>query len=61
MNFYEALMNAPPGPARVAGVARAILASKPVQHPLFTELAEVCIQAEIDLCPESARNYRQAA
>jgi len=59
-NFYDALLNAPPGPARVALVARAILASKPVQHPLFTELAEVSIQAEIELCPDSRRNYRQA-
>ena len=58
MAAKEALMNAPPGPARVAFVAHAILASKPVQHPLFTELAEVCIQAEIDLCPEQQAELR---
>ena len=59
-DFLRALLDAPPGPARVAFVARTILASKPVQHPLFTELAEVSIQAEIELCPDSGRNYRQA-
>jgi len=60
INFYDALLDAPPGPARVALVARALLASKPVQHPLFTELAEVSIQAEIERCPNAGRNYRQA-
>jgi hypothetical protein len=37
----------------VALVARNLLASQPVQHPLFLEMAERCLQAELDLCPES--------
>ena len=52
-DLISALFYAPPGPARVAATAQAILASKPVQHPLFVEMAELCIQAEIELCPSS--------
>ena len=52
-DFFNALHHAPPGPARVALVARTLLASQPVQHPLFLEMAELCLQAEQDLCPES--------
>jgi hypothetical protein len=54
-DLISALFNAPPGPARVAAMAQAILASKPVQPPLFVEFAELCIQAEIDLCPSNWR------
>ena len=52
IDLCRALLDAPPGPARVALVARSILASKPVQHPLFTELAEVSIQAETEVFRE---------
>jgi hypothetical protein len=57
-DLMNALFYAPPGPAQVAAMAQAILASKPVQHPLFVEFAELCIQAEIDLCPSSRRKAR---
>ena len=49
--FLKALLDAPPG--RVEVTAQALLSSKPAQHPLFMEIAEIEIQAEIDICEES--------
>ena len=53
INFCEALYYAPPG--RVEATAQALLASKPVLHPVFLEIAEMSLQAEIDICEESRR------
>jgi hypothetical protein len=53
LEFFNALHHPPPGPARVALVARALLAFQSVQHPLYLEMAELCLQVELDLCPES--------
>jgi len=50
VNFLKALIYAPPG--RVGETAQAILASKPVIHPLFWEAAEMAVHAEIDICAE---------
>ena len=48
--FYDALLDAPPG--RMAETAEALLSSKPIIHPLFTELAELAIEAEIQVCAD---------
>jgi hypothetical protein len=50
-NFLYTLMNAPPGQMRP--VAETLLRGLEVQHPLFTELAELAVQAEMDLCHEA--------
>jgi hypothetical protein len=54
INFLNALLDAQPG--RVAVRAQALLQSQAVLHPLFSEIAELSIQAEIDICEESRRN-----
>jgi len=46
--FLLDLLDAPPG--EVGVMAQAILASKPVVHPLFSEAAELFVQAEADIC-----------
>jgi hypothetical protein len=56
-SFVEALLNAPPG--RVGVTAQALLASKLAPHPMFREIAEISIQAEIELCQE--HRLRRAA
>src|ERR1019366_9493045 len=61
INFCTALSWAPPGPAQVAFLAHALLASKPVQHAVFVEVAELSIQAEIELCGESERKGRHSS
>ncbi len=53
VNLLKVLLEAPPG--RVAATADALLASMPALHPLFIELAELCIQGEIDICAEFRR------
>jgi hypothetical protein len=60
MDFYMAVFSAPAGPAHVARVARTLLASKPIQHPMFVRAAESLIQAEIELCGVDGRRFRQA-
>ena len=57
INFCEALYYAPPG--RVEVTAQALLASKPVLHPVFLEMAEMSLQAEIEICEESRRRRRE--
>jgi hypothetical protein len=57
INFLKALLDAPPG--RVAVTAQALLQCKEVLHPVFIEVAELSIQAEIDICEESRRNRAQ--
>jgi hypothetical protein len=53
VDLLKALVNAPPG--RVEETARAILASKPVIHPLFREAAELALKVEIEICTEQRR------
>jgi hypothetical protein len=50
ISFVEALLDAPPG--RVGVTAQALLASKQALHPMFKEIAEISVQAEIDICEE---------
>jgi hypothetical protein len=51
INLVEPLLDAPPG--RMAVTAQALLDSKPALHPVFVEIAEVFVRAEIDICEES--------
>ncbi|MGC9997175.1 MAG: hypothetical protein ABSE79_17795 [Terriglobia bacterium] len=51
ISLITALFNAPPG--RAGAMAQALLSSKLAVHPLFTELAEICARAEIDIGNES--------
>ncbi len=51
ISLVKALLDAPPG--RVGVTAQALLSSKPALHPLFREIAEISVQAEIDICNES--------
>ena len=51
IKFLVALIDAPPG--RMAMTARALLNSRPVNHTLFLEAAELAVQVEIDICEES--------
>ena len=54
-NFLHTLMNAPPG--RMRPVAEVLLKCLEVQHPLFTELAELAVQAELGLCREASLRW----
>ena len=47
-NFFKALHDAPFG--EVGMTADTLLSSQPVVHPLFTEMAEVAVQADIEIC-----------
>jgi len=49
-NFFLTLMNAPPG--RMGLVAETLLRAQEVRHPLFVQLAELAVQAEVELCQE---------
>jgi hypothetical protein len=51
ISFVEALLDAPGG--QVGVTAQAILLSKPALHPMFREIAEISVQAEIDICDRS--------
>ena len=51
LSFVEALLDAPPG--RMGVTAQALLSSKLALHPMFREIAEISVQAEIDICNES--------
>jgi hypothetical protein len=51
INFFEALLDAPPG--RMAATAQALLDSRVALHPLFVEIAEMFVRVEIDICEES--------
>ncbi len=51
INFLKALLDAPPG--QVSLTAKALLKSQPVRHPLFLEVAELSVQAEIAICEEN--------
>jgi hypothetical protein len=55
ISLVKALLDAPPG--RVGVTAQALLSSKPALHPLFREIAEISVQAEIDICNESRRQH----
>ncbi|MGA2985456.1 MAG: hypothetical protein ABSG32_16715 [Terriglobia bacterium] len=48
ISFVNILLDAPPG--RVDLMAQALLASTPARHPLFTEMAELSVQTEMDMC-----------
>jgi len=50
-NFLHTLMNAPPG--RMRPVAESLLQGLEVQHPHFVELANLAVQAEIDICADA--------
>ncbi len=56
LSLVTSLFNAPPG--RVGATAQALLSSKRVAHFLFTEIAEICAQAEIDI--DNERRWRRA-
>ena len=47
-NFLQALLDAPP--CQVGWTAQTLLSSQRFQHPLFTEIAEICVQSEINIC-----------
>jgi len=51
LNFLHTLMDAPPGRMRPA--AETLLRGLEVQHPLFTEMAKLAVQAEIDICTDA--------
>ena len=53
INFFETLFNAPP--CQVGATAQALLALIQAQHHHFLEIAEVCLEAGIDICAESQR------
>jgi hypothetical protein len=48
VNYLKALFDAPPG--QVGVTAQALLSSKQVHHPLFMEIAQMSVQAEVDIC-----------
>ena len=50
VNFLKALYDAPLG--AVAMTARTLLPSKQVIHPLFVEMAQSVVQADIEICRE---------
>jgi hypothetical protein len=50
-NFLDILMNAPPG--QMTPVAEALRRGLEVPHPRFGELAELAVQAEIDICADA--------
>lgn len=51
ISLIKALLDAPPG--RVEATAQALLSSTPAPHPVFREIAEIIVQAEIDIRNES--------
>jgi len=51
LSLVNALLDAPPG--RVEVTAQALLSSRPALHPLFREIAEISVQAEIEICNAS--------
>ncbi len=51
IRLFDALVDAQPG--FVGVTAQALLSSKLALHPLFREIAEISVQAEIDMCNES--------
>jgi len=54
LSLVNALLGAPPG--RMEVTAQALLSSRPALHPLFREIAEISVQAEIDFCHASRRD-----
>jgi len=57
--FCNALFYAPPGPDWVGLTAQALLASKPVRHPVLVEIAEMFVRVEIDMCEGRRRRRLQ--
>jgi hypothetical protein len=55
LEMLKALYYAPPG--GVSATARALLATKPVIHPVLEELVNLCIQTEIDVCRSTRSPY----
>ena len=51
VSFLHSLMNAPPG--QMGSTAEALLRNLEVRHPQFVEMAELAIQAEIEVCTEA--------
>ena len=54
-NLLTSLLHAPPG--KVGLTAQALLGSKLTVHPLFRELAELCVRTEVDLCADIRREF----
>jgi hypothetical protein len=50
IHFLKALNYAPLG--EVARIVRTLLSSKQVIHPLFVEMAQAWVQADIEICEE---------
>jgi len=58
INFFKALHDAPLG--EVGMTADTLLSSQQVIHPLFMEIAEAGVQADIEICKElSVRSQRK--
>jgi hypothetical protein len=51
INFCEALFDAPDG--HMTAMAQTLLASMPVIHPVYRDLADLSLQVESDICEES--------
>src|SRR5271166_6371758 len=48
ISFVTALLNAPP--CRVGATAHVLLSSMQVHHPVFEEIAQTIVQAEVNVC-----------
>jgi hypothetical protein len=48
INFLKALLDA--RPCQVELTAHALLASRQAHHPVFSEIAEMSVQTENDIC-----------
>jgi len=58
INFFRAVHDAPLGEVGMA--ADTLLSSQQVIHPLFTQIADAVVQADIDICKELwARSQRK--
>lgn len=57
VEFFKALLNAPLG--EVGKTADTLLSSQPAVHPLFIEIVEASLQADIEICQERLRVLSQ--
>jgi len=58
IRFFKALFDAPDG--RMTAHAQTLLASMPVVHPVYWDLADLCLQVEIEVWEESRRKRATA-
>lgn len=57
IQFFKALFDAPNG--HMTAMARSLLASMQVIHPVYRDLADLSLQVEMDICEESRRGRVQ--